>query len=79
MGESFDIAMAAVFLCSSAGSYISGDVLVVDGAQWLFKPPIVPREMVSDFSRKMEDRMSRTSQKQSLSSKLWEENFGSKR
>ncbi len=70
MGETFDIAMAAVFLCSPAGSYISGDVLVVDGAQWLFKPPMVPREMVSDFSRKMEDRMSRSSQKQSLSSKL---------
>jgi peroxisomal 2,4-dienoyl-CoA reductase len=67
MGESFDIAMAAVFLCSSAGSYISGDVLVVDGGQWLFKPPILPREMVSDFSRKMEDR---TSRKQPLSSKL---------
>lgn len=67
MGESLDIAMAAVFLCSSAGSYVSGDVLVVDGGQWLYKPPILPREMVSDFSRKMEDR---TSRKQPFSSKL---------
>ncbi|HKR15703.1 MAG TPA: SDR family oxidoreductase [Pyrinomonadaceae bacterium] len=34
-GRIADIEKAAVFLCSEAASYISGTVLVVDGAQWL--------------------------------------------
>lgn len=55
MGTGFDIAMAAVFLaCDGSGSYISGDVLVVDGAEWLYKPPMVPKEIVSELSRKIE-------------------------
>jgi len=33
---------------------VSGDVLVVDGAEWLYKPPMVPKEMVSELSRKVE-------------------------
>jgi len=71
MGDAFDIAMAAIFLCSFAGYFISGDVLVVDGAHWLFKPPIVPREVVSELSRKMESNTRRSSQQQtSVSSKL---------
>jgi peroxisomal 2,4-dienoyl-CoA reductase len=71
MGDAFDIAMTAIFLCSSAGSFISGDVLVVDGAHWLFKPPIVPHEVVSELSRKMESNTSRSSQQQkSVLSKL---------
>ena len=71
MGDAFDIAMAAIFLCSFAGYFISGEVLVVDGAHWLFKPPIVPREVVSELSRKMESNTRRSSQQQtSVSSKL---------
>jgi peroxisomal 2,4-dienoyl-CoA reductase len=71
MGDAFDIAMAAIFLCSFAGYFISGDVLVVDGAHWLFKPPIVPWEVVSELSRKMESNTRRSSQQQtSVSSKL---------
>jgi peroxisomal 2,4-dienoyl-CoA reductase len=55
LGTGFDIAMAAVFLaCDGSGSYISGDVLVVDGAEWLYKPPMVPKEIVSELSRKIE-------------------------
>jgi peroxisomal 2,4-dienoyl-CoA reductase len=34
-GRIADIESAAVFLCSDAASFISGNVLVVDGAQWL--------------------------------------------
>lgn len=55
MGRAFDIAMAAIYLaCDASGSYVSGDVLVVDGGEWLYKPPMVPKEMVAELSRKVE-------------------------
>jgi len=31
MGEPHEIASAALFLCSPASSYVTGEVLVVDG------------------------------------------------
>lgn len=34
-GKIADIEKAALFICSDAGSFISGEVLVVDGAHWL--------------------------------------------
>ena len=34
-----------------AGSYISGSALVVDGAQWLYKKPGVPMDVVLKASR----------------------------
>lgn len=34
-GRIADIEKAALFLCSDAGSFINGEVLVVDGGQWL--------------------------------------------
>ncbi len=34
-GRIADIGKAAVFLCSDAASFINGEVLVVDGGQWL--------------------------------------------
>ena len=55
MGRAFDIAMASVYLSSEGGgSYVTGDVLIVDGGQWLYKPPMLPKEMVEDASRRIE-------------------------
>ena len=42
MGDSRDIANAAVFLFSDAASFISGQVLVVDGASEHVRGPILP-------------------------------------
>jgi len=44
-GKKSDIAWSAVFLASSAASYISGLVMVVDGAAWLWKKPFVSDEV----------------------------------
>ena len=52
MGEAFEIGHAAVYLCTA--KYVTGDVLVVDGGEWLYRPPMVPKEMVAQLSRKVE-------------------------
>ena len=44
LGAISDISNAALFLVSSAASYITGEILVVDGGQWLSKPAFVPRK-----------------------------------
>eukprot|EP00752_Nemacystus_decipiens_P003411 g3157.t1 len=56
MGTTFDIGMGAVFLLSSAAAYVSGDTLVVDGAEWLYKEPLLAPEAVSRMSRAVEKR-----------------------
>ena len=45
LGKIEDIANAAVFLISDAASFVTGETLVVDGGQWLAKPPFVTREV----------------------------------
>ncbi|KAF6254760.1 hypothetical protein COO60DRAFT_1538656 [Scenedesmus sp. NREL 46B-D3] len=54
MGDKADIALACVYLASSAGRFVSGETLVVDGGAWLHRPQLVPRGMVSQVSRKVE-------------------------
>ena len=54
MGSASDIALAAVFLCSPAAAYITGETLVVDGGAWMARPQLVPRAMVSQASRAVE-------------------------
>jgi len=55
MGTGFDIGMAAVFLCCDrSGGFITGETLVVDGGEWLYRPPLIPREMVEEMSRGVE-------------------------
>ncbi|CAM9558149.1 unnamed protein product [Laminaria digitata] len=56
MGTTFDIGMGAVFLLSSAAAYVSGDTLVVDGAEWLYKKPLLAPEAVTRMSRAVEKR-----------------------
>ena len=53
-GQKRDIAMASVFLASNAARFISGETLVVDGANWMWKIPPLPREKVSRASRGVE-------------------------
>lgn len=64
MGEASEIGHASVFLASA--KYITGDVLIVDGGEWLYRPPLVPKEMVAELSRKVE----KTSRAQAPRSKL---------
>lgn len=64
MGDASEIGHAAVFLASA--KYITGDVLIVDGGEWLYKPPMVPKAMVSELSRQVE----KASREQAPRSKL---------
>ncbi len=43
-GKIKDIERAAVFLCSEAASFINGEVLVVDGGQWLSSSRVLDRQ-----------------------------------
>jgi peroxisomal 2,4-dienoyl-CoA reductase len=53
VGTTFDCGMAAVFLCSQAADFVSGDILIVDGANWLWGPPPAPREAIIEMSKKV--------------------------
>eukprot|EP00897_Mesotaenium_endlicherianum_P004215 jgi/Mesen1/3821/ME000207S02834 len=56
MGDTWDIAMASLYLCSSAGKYVSGATLVVDGAGWLHRPRHLSKASVRHLSRLVEKR-----------------------
>ncbi|TMW69191.1 hypothetical protein Poli38472_001347 [Pythium oligandrum] len=55
-GTKCDIASSVIFLVSPAGSFVSGDTMIVDGANYLFKPPVMPRETVGNWSKQMEKK-----------------------
>ena len=55
-GTTLDIALGAVFLASDAGTFVSGEVLVMDGGSWLWKPALAGREMIRGFSRSTEKK-----------------------
>lgn len=48
LGTRTDMALAAVFLASAAGGFITGDTLAVDGGQRLHKEKMIPREVVGE-------------------------------
>lgn len=54
LGQAYEIGHAAVYL--SSAKYVSGDVLIVDGAEWLYKPPMVPKDLVVEMSRRVEQK-----------------------
>ncbi|EEF38739.1 peroxisomal 2,4-dienoyl-CoA reductase [(3E)-enoyl-CoA-producing] [Ricinus communis] len=56
LGEKWDIAMAALYLTSDAGKHVNGTILVVDGGDWLRKPPHLPKDAVKQLSRVVEKR-----------------------
>lgn len=62
-GSVADIGSAAVFLSSDGASYVSGDVMIVDGAQWLVRPlppPHMARDKVLSLSRAVEKKSRQT-------------------
>jgi 2,4-dienoyl-CoA reductase [(3E)-enoyl-CoA-producing], peroxisomal len=64
MGQASEIGAAVVYLCTA--QYVTGDTLVVDGGQWLYRPPMIPKELVSELSRQVEQ----TSRNQAPTAKL---------
>ncbi|KAF4365670.1 hypothetical protein F8388_007503, partial [Cannabis sativa] len=57
-GETWDVAMAALYLVSDAGKHINGANMVVDGGLWLSRPPHLPKEFVKQLSRAVEKKKS---------------------
>lgn len=54
LGTKRDIAFAVVFLAGSAAGFVNGHTLVVDGGEWMYRKPIIPREQVLKTSRSVE-------------------------
>lgn len=56
LGEKWDIAMCALYLASSAGKYVNGTTMVVDGGLWLSRPRHIAKDDVKQLSRQIEKR-----------------------
>jgi len=52
-----DIGNAAVFLCSSAASYITGDIIVVDGGACLWSPKVISREALEAMQEQRKSKL----------------------
>lgn len=59
-GTGWDIAMAVIYLCSSSGNFVNGHTVVVDGGEWMYRQPLLPREMVLKASRAVESSSRKT-------------------
>jgi peroxisomal 2,4-dienoyl-CoA reductase len=55
-GQTWDIAMNALFLACSGGSLITGAMIVVDGGQWLSRPQMAPRDIIRELSKGIEKK-----------------------
>lgn len=56
MGRKWDIAMGVLYLASPAAGFVSGHTLVVDGAAWMWRKPLLPRAAVLKASRAVESK-----------------------
>lgn len=54
LGKKWDIAMAVVYLSSPASSFVNGHTVVVDGGEWMWRAPVIPRDTVAKASRAVE-------------------------
>jgi hypothetical protein len=36
--------------------FVTGETFVVDGANWMWKPPVAPREAIANLSRGVESK-----------------------
>jgi 2,4-dienoyl-CoA reductase [(3E)-enoyl-CoA-producing], peroxisomal len=52
MGRAEEIGHAVLYLCTA--QYVTGATLVVDGGEWLYKPPLISRQQVAILSRHVE-------------------------
>jgi len=53
-GRAWDIAMAVLYLSGSCGDFVNGHTMVVDGGEWMYREPLIPREQVKKASRGVE-------------------------
>lgn len=59
-GKGWDIAMAVLYLVGCGGGFVSGHTMVVDGAEWMYREPILPKDKVMKASRGIEQKSRHT-------------------
>ena len=69
-GETWDIAMVALFLATAGGSLITGAALVADGGAWLYSEPLAPRDIIREMSKGIEKKSRETGIPAAKTSKL---------